>query len=182
MLAEDGDGSGSGGMVDEEAAGFFPKMAVGEGVVDEDVTGLHVEALVDGPAGDDGGAGKMELRPGKLLRFGPAASGAAGEDGGVEVRDRGEEFKGVRHEGKTIVEVRVLAEDAPELLGADPGFDLARREAVAEKRDGVRVEVGEDAVAVKEDVGAGCGHLPVVYGTAMWAGCERSLAQWVSTM
>ena len=136
-------------MMDEDAAGLFPKMSEFQVIVDENVSGMAQElAFFAGAAGDDPDAGEVTGGPIDLLLFGPAAHGASGQDDGVEVRDRPVETHGVGHERQMAVEVFVVSDPVPESLGAERGLRLPW----AHVEEALRryVEVGEHAVAVKE--------------------------------
>jgi hypothetical protein len=77
--------------------------------------------------------------------------GATGEDDGVEVTDCVKEFAGVGDEFEVAEEARVGAEDAPELKIAE--LDLRLVWAFPEDDAGVSIEIGEDAIAVEEELG-----------------------------
>ena len=75
-------------MVDEQATGFFPPLAVPELVVDQYVTSLGMVALVARHAGDDSRSREMLGGPAHLLARGPVPARKPGENEGIEVRDR----------------------------------------------------------------------------------------------
>jgi hypothetical protein len=137
--------------MDKDSAGLFPEVAVFEVIVDEDVTGVHVVALVAGLAGDDGGSGEMMGGPGVLLGLGPMAFGASGENDWVEVTDGVEELLGIGDELEVAEEAWMGAEAGPEFLLSDDFLGFAGRHA--EDSCGFGVKVGEDAVAVEEKLG-----------------------------
>ena len=148
---ESGDGRFGRGVVDENAAGFFPTRLVLQVVVDQDVAGVEVFPFLAGQAGDDAGAGEVLGSPGDLLRFGPSADRAAGEDDGVEMRDGIEELTGIGGEREMAIEAALIADPGPEGGGADFGFGFAGRHS--EEFCGGGVEIGQDAIAVEEELG-----------------------------
>ncbi len=120
-------------------------------VVHQDVAGvLHVQDLVAGGAGDDVDAGEVLLGPGDFLRLRPSAAGAAGEDDGMEVLDGAIKLERIGEQGKIAVEFAAGADAAPELLGAEKILGFLRFHG--EDLPGCVVEIGENAVAIEEEL------------------------------
>lgn len=101
----------------EDASGFFPEVLVFQVIVHEHVSRLlEVKPLVSGAAGDHAHIGEVPRGPGDLLRLGPSAVRAAGQNDGMEVGDSLVETHGVGEERKIAVEIAVATDPAPEDL------------------------------------------------------------------
>src|SRR5690606_34626788 len=131
-------------------------------------------ALVARHRGDDAGAGEMLGGPADLLVGGPVAARQAGEDDGVEMANRLEQFHRIVHQRQREVEVGRLSELLPEAAEPVTLFESARRQA--EHGGRALVEVGQDAVAVEVELPHGQSAGISVSGIGSDSGCQGPLA------
>ncbi len=92
--------------------------------------------------------GKCLRDPGLLLRCGPIADRKAGQDDGFQMRNRIEQYPGIGHFRKAVVEIVGAANPEPEIADAVCILELGG--AHSEQRFHPRIEIGEDAVEVEE--------------------------------
>src|SRR4051812_48369549 len=105
-------------MVDKEATGTLPKVAILITIINQGVSGTAVLALQGGRRRDHLRARKVPLCPAALLGFRPRPMWQAGQDHRVCVPHSFEQVHGVGQEIKRVEKVWCGSELGPELLEA----------------------------------------------------------------